>query len=124
MTERTSMSTQHITTLLECCLKDTYFLFQGKYYEQVNEAATGSTINPTVANLFIEEFETKAISTGPHQPRLWLRYVDDTFVIQKREHSQQFSQHINSTDPHIQFTAEVPNTNGSIPYLDTSVISG
>ena len=46
-------------------------------------------------------------------------YVDDTFVIQKVEHSDQFLQHINSIDCHIQFTTENPEDNGSIPLLDT-----
>ena len=35
-----------IITLLEFCLKNTYFLFQGKYYEQVQGAAMGSPIRP------------------------------------------------------------------------------
>ena len=46
---------------------------------------------------------------------LLLRYMDDTFVIQKAEYSWQFLQHINSINPHLQFTAGTPNTNGSIP---------
>ena len=33
--QRTSMSIKQITSLLEFCLSHTYFLFQGKYYEQV-----------------------------------------------------------------------------------------
>ena len=33
--QRNSMSIQNIITLLEFCLKNTYFLFQGKYYAQV-----------------------------------------------------------------------------------------
>ena len=48
-------------------------------------------------------------------------YVNDTFVIQKAEHSQQFLQHINSIDPLKEFTSEVPKTNASIPFLDTLV---
>ena len=75
----------------------------------------GSPITPIVANHFMEEFEIKAISTTMHTPSVWDRYVDDTFVIQKAEHRQQFLQHLNSIDQHIQFTAEDPKTNGSLP---------
>ena len=49
----TSMFIQHMITLLKFFLKNAYFLFQGKYFEQVHGAAMGS-INPVVANLFME----------------------------------------------------------------------
>ena len=55
--QRTNMSIYNIITLLEFCLKITYFLFQGKYYEQVQGAARGSPISPLIANLFMEEFK-------------------------------------------------------------------
>ena len=32
--QRTSMSVQHITMLLEFCLRNTHFVFQGRFYEQ------------------------------------------------------------------------------------------
>ena len=54
-------------------------------------------------------------------PRLWWRYVDDTFVIQKEVHKQDFLQHINSVDPAIQFTVENNKEDGAIPFLDTIV---
>ena len=68
----------------------------------------------------MEEFEVKALQSFPHPPSLWLRFVDDTFVINKVEHSQDLLQHINSQDPHIQFTVE-PTQQGSLPFLDTLV---
>ena len=118
--QRTSMSIQQITTLLDFCLTNTYFLFQVTYYEQVQGAAMGSPISPLIANLFIEEFGVKPLSTCPHPPSLWLRFVDDTFVITKAEHSQELLQHINNQDPHIHFTVE-PTQQGSLPFLDTLV---
>ena len=117
------MSIQHIITLLEFCLKNTYFLFQGKYYKQVQGAAKGSPISCLIANLFMEEFEVKAFSTDPH-PHLWLRFVDDIYVIQKAEHSWQLLHHINTQDPHIQFTMEEPNQDGSLPFLNTQGSQG
>ena len=121
--QRTNMSTLQIIKLLEFYLKNIYFPFQGKYYEQVHGTAMGFPISPLIANLFMEEFEVKALSTAPH-PHLWLRFVDDTFVIQKAEHSQQVLQHINTQDPNMQFTVEEPGHDRSLPFLDTKVTPG
>ena len=118
--QRTNMSIAQITSLLDFCLTNTYFLFQGKYYEQVQGAAKGSPISTLIANIFMEEFEVKALSSIPHPPSLWLRFVDDTFVINRAEHSQNLLHHINNQDPHIQFTVE-PTQQGSLPFLDTLV---
>ena len=118
------MFMQQIVTLLEFCLKHTCFLFEGEYYKQVHGATMGSPISPFFANLFMEEFEVKVLSSVPHPPHLWLGYMDDTFVIQEAKHSQQLFQHINSQDPHIQFTTEEPNQEGALPSLDTLVSPG
>ena len=53
-------------------------------------------------------------------PSLWLRFVDDTFVINRAEHSQDLLHHINNQDQHIQFTVE-PTQQSSLPFLDTLV---
>ena len=114
------MSIAQITSLLEFCLTHTYFLFQGKYYQQTQGAAMGSPISPLIANIFMKEFEVKALQSFPNPPSLWLSFVDNTFVINKAEHSQDLLHHINSQDPHIQFTVE-PTQQGSLPFLDTLV---
>ena len=108
--QRTNMSIQHIITLLEFCLKNIYFLFQGKYYEQVHGATMGFPISHLIANLFMKEFEVKALSSAP--PPFMAKVFDDTFVIQEAEHSQQPLHHITTQDPHIQFTKEEPDQDG------------
>ena len=66
--QRTSMSIPQITSLLEFCLTQTYFLFQGKYYQQTQGAAMGSPISPLIANIFMEEFEVKSPPVLPQPP--------------------------------------------------------
>ena len=81
----------------------------------------GSPISPIVDKLVMKEFETKTINTATNPPRLWKRYVDETFVIQKTEHRTQFLEHINCIDLHIYLTIEDPNT---MLFLDTLVTPG
>ena len=81
----------------------------------------GSPVSPIVANLYMEYLEQKTLSTAPHPPRFWCRYVDDTFVIHKEANKQGFLQHINIVDPAIKFTVEDSKEDGSIPFLDTIV---
>ena len=50
--QRTTMSVNNITCLLEFCLKSTYFMYEGQHFEQLEGAAMGSPISPIVANLW------------------------------------------------------------------------
>ena len=75
-----------------------------------------------VANLYMEDFEIKAINLAEYPPRIWKRYVDDTFVVIDSARKKKFLQHINNMDPHIQFTTGDAKPDGSISSLDTIVM--
>ena len=102
--------------MLEFCWKSTYFTYQGKYYEQLEGAAMGSPISPIVANLYMENFEEKAISTAPHLPSL------EKICWWHSSQRRAFLDHINSIDQYIQFTCEEQREDGSIPFLDIWVM--
>ena len=82
--ERTVLAVSDIILLLEFCLKNTYFSFQGQgqFYEQVEGAAMGSPVSPIVANLCMEYLEQKTLSTAPHPPGsgtgLWMIPLSST----------------------------------------------
>ena len=120
--QRTAMSVNQITCLLKFCLNTTYFTFQGKINGQVKGAAMGSSLSPIVANLFMEDLETKALATAPSTPKIWKRFVDDTFTIIQKADKDAFLDHINSIDVNIHFTSEDPKEDGSIPFLDMLII--
>ena len=121
LSNRTSLTVNHIICLLEFCLRNTCFSFQGRYYEQTEGDAMGSPISPLVANLFMEEIEVQAIRASTTPPTLWKRFVDDTFTIIKKNNRDSFLQHLNSIHPKIKFTCEEVREDGSMPFLDILV---
>ena len=78
----------------------------------------GSPVSPIIANLYMEEFEAKAIRTARNPPSVWLRYVDDTFVKILEYFVNEFMEHLNSIDDNIKFTTE-PEMEGKLPFLDS-----
>ena len=66
LNDRTALLVQDIIELLGFCLHNTYFSFQNKFYEQIESAAMGSPVSPIVANLFMEDFERKALASDSH----------------------------------------------------------
>ena len=97
-------------------------MFQGRCQKQLKGVATGSPISSIVANLYMENFEVKALSTSCQPPGLWKKYVDDTFVFIKMANKNEFLEHIKSIDKDLQFTVENTRADGSMPFLNTLVI--
>jgi hypothetical protein len=118
--DRTPLSAERVLQLLEYCLTNTYFQYREEFYQQTQGAAMGSPVSPIVANLFMEEFEKEALKTAKHPPTIWLRYVDDTFVVVQEQYVEEFTNHINARNKSIEFTIERP-TNGTLPFLDCLV---
>lgn len=83
--------------LVELCLTSTFFSFEGGFFEQTSRAAMGSHLSHVVANLFMEDFESKALSLACLLPKLWKRFVDDTNVIWShgQEELDLFFDHLN-----------------------------
>jgi len=118
LSRRTGLSTSDLIKGLEICLDSTNFTFRGKHYKQVFGTAMGSPVSSVVANLVMEDIETRALETFTDPPHLWKRYVDDTFVIMKRSKLSECLIHLNKIENSIQFTME---KEGCLPFLDLLV---
>ncbi|XP_039186083.1 contactin-associated protein-like 2 [Crotalus tigris] len=112
-----SLRINDLVDLLEVCLK-TFFTFQGTMYEQVKGTPMGSPISSVIAETVLQQLEHVAMAQ--YQPKFWARYVDDTFVVIKREHKANFVGTLNSVYPNIQFTEEEENQ-GRLAFLDVMV---
>ena len=117
---RTSLNTDDIISLLEFILSNNYFVYNNCIYKQIHGCAMGSPVSPIVANLGMEVIKELAISTSSVPPKVWKRYVDDSFVIIKKDAVSSFHNTLNASDPKISFTIELEN-NGQIAFLDTLV---
>ncbi|XP_072048557.1 uncharacterized protein [Amphiura filiformis] len=108
LSERTILKIEQIVELIEICLNTTCFSYKGKYFKQQHGCAMGAPVSPIVVNLCMESFEQQALKSYPGtKPRVWLRFVDDTFVILNRSELDGFFEHINSVNDNIKFTQEL-----------------
>ena len=120
--DRTSLTPDQIHDLLLTCVSSSCFQFQGKFYEQTAGTSMGSPLFPILADIFMEEFENSSLNTADLQPKLWLRYVDDTFVVwpHGRDTLQDFLLHLNQQHPSIKFTMETEEDH-KIAFLDVGI---
>ena len=79
--EITNWSVEEICTGLRICLQATYLKFRNKFFRQIHGTAMGSPVSVVVTNLVMEYVEKRAIDSFGQQPRVWKRFVDNTFVI-------------------------------------------
>ena len=105
---------------LSVCLKSTVFSFKNVLYRQIFGVPMGSCISPLLADIFMEFVEHRAISTFHTPPKLWVRYVDDTFFVIEEQYAEEFHKHLNSISPSIMFTLE-REQNQSLAFLDVKV---
>ncbi|XP_072028434.1 uncharacterized protein [Amphiura filiformis] len=122
LANRTTWTIDHIIEAEQLCLDTTYFSNNGQFYRQLYGCSMGNPISPIIANLVMEWFEQHALETYQVvPPRLWLRYVDDTFVIINRHEQDNFFKHINSMNSdNIKFTQE-KCTDNKLAFLDCHV---
>ena len=120
--DRTDLTPDQLHDLLLTCVNSCSFRWRDKFFEQSAGTSMGSPISPVLADMFMEEFEQLAITTSDHKPKIWLRYVDDTFVIWQhgQDNLRLFLDHLNSLHTNIKFTME-EERNGSLSFLDVEV---
>ena len=68
----------------------------------------GTALAPNYANLFMDRFETKALEDWDKKTLIWLRFIDDIFMIwtHGEEELQKFFKYLNSIHEKIKFTHE------------------
>ncbi|BHF64733.1 hypothetical protein SprV_0200774000 [Sparganum proliferum] len=87
-----------IRQLLKFCL-EAYFAFDGIIYEQVKGTPMSSPTSGLITEAVLQRLESLIFQH--HKPKFWSRYVDDTFVVIKRDQVLQSKEHLNAIFPDI-----------------------
>ena len=78
--ERTFIPIDNLMKMLTFCVETTYFGIGSDIYRQKG-LVMGSPLSPALANIFIEYFEEMALGSTSLKLSMWLRYVDETFIL-------------------------------------------
>ena len=81
----------------------------------------GTRMAPSYANLFMAFLEHKLLQSWPRKPLVWLRYIDDIFIIWTHgiDDLQKFISHANTFHQYIKFTSSI--SSDQIPFLDVLI---
>ena len=111
-----------IIDLLDYTLKHNDFEFNGEFFLQICGCAMGKKYSPGLANLYLESLD-KFIINYKIKPKIYLRYLDDIFLIwngNKQNELGDFNDEINKiiTDIKIELNAN----ESSINFLDVTLV--
>ena len=111
-----------LTKIFRFATSQSHFLFNGKFFNQIDGVAMGSPLAPVLANIFMGINEDKWIDNfDGNKPVFYRRYVDDILaVFDNEQDATKFFNHLNNQHKNIKFTMET-NLNNQMPFLDTLI---
>ena len=126
---RTNLTLDHIKSLIDLCLENSYFLWNEKIYKLIDSGPIGLSLMVVMAEGFLQVIEKNAINIAVAYPVsvapiTHRRYVDDTHDrFLNKEDSEEFLRILNAQDPHIQFEPEYENEDKELNFLDCSIMN-
>ena len=79
--EDKSISTEDLLKIDRFVLKNNFFEFDSKIKQQISGRAIGTKFAPPYACIFMDKFETDFLTTQNLKPWVWLRCIDDIFLV-------------------------------------------
>ncbi len=115
----TSLSNAGIMELLNHVLSQCLFSWDNALFKQASGLPMGGRLSPVLSNIYMEHLELKVLCQSSKIPRLYLRFVDDVFLVWNTMNGSHkvFLDQLNSQHPQIQLTEECEKES-SLPFLD------
>ena len=119
-----AFTNSELKQLLSLATKESYFIFNGLLYKQIDGVAMGSPLGPSLANAFLPYHEKNWLNNCQQgfKPVFYRRYVDDIFILFKsNDHLKSFQSFLNSCHLNMSFSMETEKEN-KLSFLDVEVI--
>lgn len=112
---------EYILRLLDFTLRHNDFEFNGEFFLQTCGTAMGKSYAPSVANIYLRDFDKTATTRHLIKPLLYHRFLDDTFFIWTGTVQQllDFQTFLNNIIPGI--TVTLNWSEEQIDFLDTTI---
>lgn len=109
----------HLLQLLEITLRGNDFEFNEEHFLQICGTAMGKTYAPSLADIYLEEFDEKANTGFWVRPLLFFRFIDDIFFVWCGTEQQliEYNNFLNNLIPGIKVTLAWSKTD--VNFLDT-----
>ena len=110
--------------LLSFAKKESYFIFNGKVYKQVDGVAVGSPLRPALASAFLVHFKKNWLQncSSDIMAHYYRRYLDDIFFsFTSPKHFEAFKNFPNGRHTNMSFTIEREKQN-RMSILDVQII--
>ncbi|XP_024872108.1 uncharacterized protein LOC112454769 [Temnothorax curvispinosus] len=121
VSNETKLSLPQFLSAVDLILSSTSFSFNGQIYEQIFGSPMGSPLSPILADMVMEDLETKCLQMLSFPVPFFKRYVDDVFAIVPRLKVDEILTVFNNYHNRLKFTYELEK-DGSLSFLDTMVI--
>ena len=117
----TNRPDKEIIQLLEITMKNNDFAFNGDHYLQICGTAMGKIYAPSLANIYLMEFDQLARTGYKIHPDYFFRYLDDIFFTWggTKTELKEYETYLNSLIPGIKISLDCSET--SINFLDTKI---
>src|SRR5436190_18076462 len=102
-------------------LNSTFFLFNGICYQQTFGTPMGSPLSPVIADITLQDLESRAIENLPFKPLFYFRYVDDVVLMAPPSIFATVQETFNSFHSRLQFTLG-EGVDNRLNFLDVTII--
>ena len=112
-----------LVKMAELILKNNYFQFSDKVYQQISGIAIGTKFAPPYTCIFMNQVENKFLKTQKFQTLVWFRYIDDIFFIwtHGEKNLKNFMMEFNNFNPNIKFTNEFSEASINLLHLNVKL---